>query len=65
MRLRKPLPLSFFRRPAAIVARDLIGTTLARAGDFETRRFAIVETEAYEGIHDLASHSSKGRTARK
>jgi DNA-3-methyladenine glycosylase len=24
----------------------------------------IVETEAYEGIHDLASHSSKGRASR-
>ena len=24
----------------------------------------IVETEAYEGVHDLASHSSKGRTSR-
>ena len=28
------------------------------------RRYLIVETEAYEGAHDLASHSSKGRTAR-
>jgi DNA-3-methyladenine glycosylase len=26
--------------------------------------FTIVETEAYEGVHDLASHSSKGRTKR-
>ena len=26
--------------------------------------FTITETEAYEGQHDLACHSSKGRTAR-
>ena len=26
--------------------------------------FRITETEAYEGVHDLASHSSRGRTAR-
>lgn len=30
----------------------------------QTRTFTVVETEAYEGVHDLASHSSKGRTAR-
>jgi DNA-3-methyladenine glycosylase len=60
----KQLPLSFFRRPAAIVARALVGTSLVRADDRGIRRFTIVETEAYEGVHDLASHSSKGRTAR-
>lgn len=64
MSFRKQLPLSLFRRPAAIVARDMIGTTLARAGGQGTRRVPIVETEAYEGIYDLASHSSKGRRAR-
>jgi DNA-3-methyladenine glycosylase len=51
-------------RPAADVARELIGMTLVRVTDEGTRRYMIVETEAYEGAHDLASHSSKGRTAR-
>jgi DNA-3-methyladenine glycosylase len=51
-------------RPAADVARELIGMTLVRVTDEGTRRSMIVETEAYEGAHDLASHSSKGRTAR-
>ena len=64
MTARKSVPLSFFRRPAAEVARDLVGMTLVRATGEATRRFVIVETEAYEGVHDLASHSSRGRTAR-
>jgi DNA-3-methyladenine glycosylase len=51
-------------RPTADVARELIGMTLVRVTDEGTRRYMIVETEAYEGAHDLASHSSKGRTAR-
>jgi DNA-3-methyladenine glycosylase len=62
--MSKQLPLTFFRRPAASVAREMIGATIAREGDQGIRRFTILETEAYEGIHDLASHSSKGRTAR-
>jgi DNA-3-methyladenine glycosylase len=62
--MSKQLPLTFFRRPAASVAREMIGATIAREDDHGIRRFTILETEAYEGIHDLASHSSKGRTAR-
>src|SRR4051812_735442 len=61
--MRKPLrklERSFYRRDAASIARDLIGTILVR-GD---RRARIVETEAYVGEHDLACHAAKGRTAR-
>jgi len=58
------VPEDFFRRPAAEVARDLIGMTLAREAHRTTQRNTITETEAYEGVHDLASHSSKGRTIR-
>ena len=54
------LPVSFYRRPAEEVARDLVGTILVR-GD---RRARIVETEAYVGEHDLACHASRGRTNR-
>jgi DNA-3-methyladenine glycosylase len=57
-------PEDFFRRPAAEVAQDLIGMTLAREAHGATQRHTITETEAYEGVHDLASHSSKGRTKR-
>jgi DNA-3-methyladenine glycosylase len=50
----------FFARPAHVVARALLGKVLvhgARAG-------MIVETEAYLGAHDLASHARFGRTRR-
>jgi DNA-3-methyladenine glycosylase len=58
------VPLSFFERPAAKVARDLIGKKLVRCRDGVRIASNIVETEAYEGVHDLASQSSKGRTSR-
>lgn len=60
----KLLPLEFFNRPAAKVARDLVGKAVVRQRGEETRSFTITETEAYEGAHDLACHSSRGRTAR-
>src|SRR6202035_4942168 len=58
------LPSSFFDRPAVVVARDLIGCFLVRKIDNKIERHMITETEAYAGAHDLASHSSKGRTKR-
>jgi DNA-3-methyladenine glycosylase len=58
------LPRSFYARPAIDVARDLIGCVLVRTIQGKRLRARIVETEAYVGSHDLASHASKGRTAR-
>ena len=55
---------SFFQRDAAKLARDLIGTILVHRVRGKEYRARIVETEAYVGTHDLASHSSKGRTKR-
>jgi DNA-3-methyladenine glycosylase len=55
---------SFFQRDAAKLARDLIGTILVRRIRGKEYRARIVETEAYVGPLDLASHSSKGRTKR-
>src|SRR4051812_29701706 len=56
---------AFFERPAAKVARDLIGTILVRQlDDGRQLRGRIVETEAYVGPHDLACHAAKGRTRR-
>lgn len=57
----KLLPLSFFRRPAEVVARDLLGATIVSdLGGCRTSGM-IVETEAYLGIDDPASHAYRGR----
>ena len=58
------LDILFYARPAIDVARELVGTTLVRRVRGKERRGRIVETEAYIGPHDLASHASKGRTKR-
>ena len=58
------LPRSFFRRDAVVVARELLGMRLVHRGPWGRRVGIIVETEAYLGPEDLASHASKGRTAR-
>ncbi len=54
----------FYERTAQQVARDLLGKVLVHDGPGGRREARIVETEAYLGPHDLASHSAKGRTAR-
>ena len=54
------LPRSFYRRKTIQVARDLLGKILVH-GETSAR---IVETEAYLGGDDLASHSARGVTDR-
>lgn len=51
---------SFYSRDPAAVAGDLLGSTLVH-GDCRGR---IVETEAYRGSDDPASHAANGRTGR-
>lgn len=62
----KPLPAAFYERGAEAVARDLLGAVLV--SDIGGVRTAgrIVETEAYLGAPDPASHAAEriGRTAR-
>jgi len=58
------LPLTFYRRSALTVARELLGKVLVHQLPTDRREGRIVETEAYVGEHDLACHASKGRTRR-
>ena len=57
----RPLALSFYRRPAGEVARDLLGRYLVRELDGERLVLKLVETEAYLGGPDRASHAWNGR----
>ncbi len=54
------LPPAFFHRDVVTVARELIGCALVH----RKRAAMIVETEAYLGPEDLASHARFGPTAR-
>lgn len=56
----EPAAVKFFARPTIEVARDLVSCVLRHG---ETAGM-IVETEAYLGGDDLASHSSRGKTER-
>lgn len=62
----KPLATTFARRSAECVARDLLGRCIVRAFDDGSQIIArIVETEAYLGAPDRASHAwNNRRTAR-
>jgi DNA-3-methyladenine glycosylase len=58
------LPRAFFDRDTRVVARELLGKVLVHQ-DGRTRRAArIVETEAYHGPSDRASHARFGPTPR-
>lgn len=61
-----PLPEGFYARPSREVAPSLIGHYLVSTLDGERTVGRIVETEAYVGPDDPASHAAKriGRTAR-
>lgn len=59
-----PFARDFYERGAEDVAIDLLGSLLVRKVGRSLRVGRVVETEAYLGPHDLAAHSSRGRTAR-
>jgi DNA-3-methyladenine glycosylase len=55
------LPVSFFRRPAEVVAAELVGAVLLSTVDGTRTSGRIVETEAYLGYDDPASHGYRHR----
>jgi len=58
------LSSSFYARSAREVAPELLGCFLIRKINGRIIKTKIVETEAYCGPNDLASHASRGRTER-
>jgi DNA-3-methyladenine glycosylase len=58
------LPRDFYAQDALIVARALLGQRLVRVLNGERLAGRIVETEAYRGEADAASHAARGRTPR-
>jgi DNA-3-methyladenine glycosylase len=61
---RAVLPREFFDRPAAQVAPSLLGCVLVQDSPQGSVAAAIVETEAYAGESDPASHAFRGQTPR-
>lgn len=60
----KRLTASFFNRKTTLVAQELLGKALIYKHNNQIVSGIIVETEAYVGPSDLASHASKGKTSR-
>lgn len=58
------LSRAFYEQPTVEVARQLLGKYLVRIDAAGPRAGMILETEAYIGPDDKASHASRGRTPR-
>jgi len=56
----RKLPRRFYQQETVTVARSLLGCVLWRRNEDELLAARIVETEAYLGANDLASHARKG-----
>ena len=64
--MRAPVSQAFFRQKTELVARGLLGCVLRSELGGQVTEGVIVETEAYLGPHDPASHAAEriGRTRR-
>jgi len=64
--MKNVVPAEFFAtKDAVVLARWMLGKFLVRTRkNSEATRHVITEVEAYNGVEDLASHASRGRTAR-
>ncbi len=58
------LPADFFNQDTVTVAKKLLGKFLVRSINGKEVAAMITETEAYDGLQDLASHASRGMTPR-
>jgi DNA-3-methyladenine glycosylase len=61
IRRAAPLPVRFFNRPAEVVARELLGAVVVSEAGGIVASGRIVETEAYLGFDDPASHGYRHR----
>jgi len=62
----KKLSLSFYQRPDVVqIAKDLLGKILVTKWKGEITSGRIIETEAYAGATDNASHASGGRRTKR
>lgn len=64
VRKAKRLTRKFFERPTLRVARELLGKVIVRRIGKHKISVRIIETEAYIGKKDLASHARFGKTKR-
>ncbi len=60
----KALPRKFYMRNTIHVAKELLGKTLVRRVGKQTLTGIIIETEAYMGKNDPASHAARKKTER-
>jgi len=58
------LPREFYARDTRVVARELLGKLVLSQDGPTLRTVRIVETEAYHGPDDAASHARRGATPR-